>query len=120
MEGANSYPLPIKNMVSCRIGGAKVLLAGVFIWSLGTLIAPPCAKLGAHTWYRSPDAAMLWIECGWSRPWAPGQGVARERALCVMRAAGILALCASRVLVGLGEGLAPSAATSVLAATIPE
>mmetsp|Transcript_20703 Transcript_20703/g.62399 ORF Transcript_20703/g.62399 Transcript_20703/m.62399 type:complete len:551 (+) Transcript_20703:239-1891(+) len=64
--------------VSTKIGGAKVLLAGVFLWSLGTLVAPPCAKLG------------------------------------------ILALCASRVLVGLGEGLAPSAATSVLAATIPE
>lgn len=64
--------------ISTRVGGAKVLMAGVLVWSLGTLIAPPCAKLG------------------------------------------ILALCASRMLVGLGEGLAPSAATSVLAATIPE
>lgn len=64
--------------ISTRIGGAKVLMAGVLIWSLGTLIAPPCAKLS------------------------------------------ITALCASRMLVGLGEGLAPSAATTVLATTIPE
>lgn len=30
----------------CRLGGAKVLLAGVAIWSLGTLLAPPAAKMG--------------------------------------------------------------------------
>ena len=29
-------------------------------------------------------------------------------------------LCASRVLVGLGEGVAPSSATTLLANTIPE
>lgn len=33
--------------------------------------------------------------------------------------AGILSLCASRVLVGLGEGVAPSAATTVLARLMP-
>lgn len=60
-----------------RIGGAKVLMAGVALWSFGTLIAPPAAHLG------------LW------------------------------ALCSSRVLVGLGEGFAPSAATSVLARQVP-
>jgi len=64
--------------VSTRLGGAKVLFAGVFLWSLGTLIAPPAAHAG------------LW------------------------------ALCASRVFVGLGEGLAPSSATNVLARIIPE
>ncbi|KIZ04724.1 putative anion transporter 6 [Monoraphidium neglectum] len=63
--------------ISTRIGGAKVLMAGVALWSFGTLIAPPAAHLG------------LW------------------------------ALCASRVLVGLGEGFAPSAATSVLARQVP-
>jgi ACS family sodium-dependent inorganic phosphate cotransporter len=52
-------------------------MAGVALWSFGTLIAPPAAHLG------------LW------------------------------ALCASRVLVGLGEGFAPSAATSVLARQVP-
>jgi hypothetical protein len=30
----------------CRIGGAKVLMAGVALWSFGTLIAPPAAHLG--------------------------------------------------------------------------
>ena len=34
--------------------------------------------------------------------------------------AGILALSATRVLVGLGEGFAPSAATNVLARLVPE
>ena len=63
--------------IATKIGGAKVLMAGVALWSFGTLIAPPAAKLG------------------------------------------ILALCATRVLVGLGEGFAPSAATAVLAKTIP-
>jgi hypothetical protein len=29
-----------------RIGGAKVLMAGVALWSFGTLIAPPAAHLG--------------------------------------------------------------------------
>jgi ACS family sodium-dependent inorganic phosphate cotransporter len=63
--------------VPLQIGGAKVLAAGVALWSFGTLIAPPAAQ------------------------------------------AGILALCASRVLVGLGEGVAPSAATTVLARLMP-
>ena len=52
-----------------------VLLAGVAVWSLGTLVAPPAARLS------------------------------------------LLALCASRVLVGLGEGLAPSSATNVMSYT---
>ena len=48
------------------------------LWSLGTLLAPPAARIS------------------------------------------LLALCASRVVVGLGEGLAPSSATNVLARIIPE
>jgi MFS transporter, ACS family, solute carrier family 17 (sodium-dependent inorganic phosphate cotransporter), other len=64
--------------VSTSIGGAKVLMAGVALWSLGTLIAPPAAHMG------------------------------------------LVALCATRVFVGLGEGLAPSSATNVLARVIPE
>lgn len=55
-----------------------MLLAGVFLWSLGTLVAPPAAKMG------------------------------------------LLALCATRVFVGLGEGLAPSSATNVMAKIVPE
>lgn len=63
--------------ISTKIGGAKVLAAGVALWSLGTLIAPPAAQ------------------------------------------SSLMALCASRVIVGLGEGVAPSAATSVLAKIMP-
>uniref|UniRef100_A0A7R9YQ47 Major facilitator superfamily (MFS) profile domain-containing protein n=1 Tax=Chlamydomonas euryale TaxID=1486919 RepID=A0A7R9YQ47_9CHLO len=63
--------------ISTKIGGAKVLSAGVALWSVGTLLAPPCAQMS------------------------------------------LLALCASRVLVGLGEGVAPSSATSILAKTMP-
>lgn len=61
-----------------RLGGARVLSAGVGLWSLGTLIAPPAAKTS------------------------------------------LLALCASRVFVGLGEGLAPSSATGIMAKIVPE
>ncbi|KAL4421693.1 hypothetical protein ABPG77_010637 [Micractinium sp. CCAP 211/92] len=64
--------------VSTSIGGARVLFAGVALWSLGTLIAPPAAKMG------------------------------------------LLALCATRLFVGLGEGLAPSSATNVMARIVPE
>lgn len=64
--------------VSTSIGGSRVLLAGVALWSLGTLIAPPAAKLS------------------------------------------LIALCATRVFVGLGEGLAPSSATNVMARLVPE
>lgn len=64
--------------ISTSIGGAKVLVAGVALWSIGTLIAPPAAHLS------------------------------------------LIALCASRVFVGLGEGLAPSSATNVMARLIPE
>lgn len=64
--------------VSTRLGGAKVLFAGVALWSLGTLLAPPAARVS------------------------------------------LFALCVSRVIVGLGEGLAPSSATNVLARIIPE
>ena len=55
-----------------------MLSAGVGLWSLGTLIAPPAAKMS------------------------------------------LLALCASRVFVGLGEGLAPSSATGIMAKIVPE
>ena len=55
-----------------------MLSAGVGLWSLGTLIAPPAAKMS------------------------------------------LLALCASRVFVGLGEGLAPSSATGIMAKLVPE
>lgn len=65
-------------IISTRIGGAKVLLAGVALWSLGTLVAPTAAH------------------------------------------AGLIALCITRAVVGLGEGLAPSSATNVLARLIPE
>ncbi|CAG9461515.1 unnamed protein product [Pedinophyceae sp. YPF-701] len=61
-----------------KIGGIKVLLAGVVLWSLGTAVAPPLAKMG-----------ILW-------------------------------LCASRFFVGLGEGLAPSSVTSVMANKVPQ
>jgi ACS family sodium-dependent inorganic phosphate cotransporter len=64
--------------VSTKIGGARVLTAGVVLWSLGTLVAPPLAHMS------------------------------------------LLALCVSRVIVGLGEGLAPSSATNVMARLIPE
>eukprot|EP00873_Tetraselmis_striata_P040668 jgi/Tetstr1/460932/TSEL_006084.t1 len=63
--------------LATRLGGATVLLAGVALWSFGTMIAPPASQYG------------------------------------------LVALCATRVLVGLGEGLAPSAVTNVLANTIP-
>jgi MFS family permease len=63
--------------ISTKIGGAKVLAAGVALWSFGTLIAPPAAQTS------------------------------------------LVALCATRVLVGLGEGFAPSAATAVLAKLVP-
>lgn len=64
--------------ISTSIGGARVLAAGVALWSIGTLIAPPAAHYS------------------------------------------LLALCASRVFVGLGEGLAPSSATNVMARLVPE
>lgn len=64
--------------ISTSIGGARVLAAGVALWSLGTLFAPPAAHFS------------------------------------------LLALCASRVFVGLGEGLAPSSATNVMARLVPE
>jgi len=64
--------------ISTSIGGARVLMAGVALWSLGTLIAPPAAHMS------------------------------------------LVALCATRVFVGLGEGLAPSSATNVMARLVPE
>ena len=74
-----ALPCPLSPCLPCRsIGGARVLFAGVALWSLGTLVAPPAAKLG------------------------------------------LVALCATRLFVGLGEGLAPSSATNVMARIIPE
>lgn len=64
--------------VSTSIGGARVLAAGVALWSVGTFFAPPAAQLS------------------------------------------LVALCATRVFVGLGEGLAPSSATNVMARLVPE
>ncbi|KAH7618661.1 putative anion transporter 6, chloroplastic [Nannochloris sp. 'desiccata'] len=64
--------------ISTSIGGARVLMAGVALWSIGTLIAPPAAHFS------------------------------------------LVALCATRVFVGLGEGLAPSSATNVMARLVPE
>jgi len=61
-----------------KYGGTRVLLAGVVLWSLGTLVAPPAANLG------------------------------------------ILALCMTRLFVGLGEGLAPSSVTNIMAGKIPD
>jgi ACS family sodium-dependent inorganic phosphate cotransporter len=63
--------------VASRLGGARVLGAGVLLWSVGTLLAPPAAT------------------------------------------AGLTALCCSRLLVGLGEGVAPSAATQLIVAFVP-
>ena len=60
-----------------KIGGARVLLAGVALWSVGTLVAPPAAQMS------------------------------------------LMALCITRMIVGLGEGVAPSAATSLLAKMMP-
>lgn len=71
-------PNPPAPRLRRSIGGARVLMAGVALWSLGTLVAPPAAHMG------------LW------------------------------ALCATRVLVGLGEGLAPSSATNVMGRLVPE
>ncbi|KAG1653261.1 hypothetical protein FOA52_004275 [Chlamydomonas sp. UWO 241] len=62
--------------ISTTIGGSKVLMAGVGLWSIGTLLAPAAAEMS------------------------------------------LMVLCASRVIVGLGEGVAPSAATSILAKTM--
>lgn len=130
----------------CRIGGAKVLLAGVFLWSLGTLVAPPCAKLGVFM-QQAVNLRLCTVSLPPSAGWCGQHPVSaainrtgdhqrlsgcpgllescttwlnRSKHELSCFTAGILALCASRVLVGLGEGLAPSAATSVLAATIPE
>ena len=64
--------------ISTSIGGARVLAVGVFLWSIGTLVAPPAAKFS------------------------------------------LVALCATRLFVGLGEGLAPSSATNVMARLVPE
>ncbi len=63
--------------ISTKIGGARVLAAGVALWSVATLVAPPAAQLS------------------------------------------LLALCFTRMVVGLGEGVAPSAATSLLAKMMP-
>lgn len=35
----------INPAVTGRVGGAKVLLAGVILWSIGTLAAPPLAHI---------------------------------------------------------------------------
>jgi hypothetical protein len=40
-----SHP-PRTRLPTYRVGGAKVLMAGVALWSFGTLIAPPAAQLG--------------------------------------------------------------------------
>jgi len=63
--------------LAARLGGARVLAAGVALWSLGTALGPPAVALA------------------------------------------LPALCASRLLVGLGEGLAPSAATALLVQFVP-
>ena len=99
--------------ISTKVGGARVLLAGVAIWSVGTLLAPPAAKMGEHTpcgrGFQLPACHLIPV----LRPMRSGL------MLCATHA-GILALSATRVLVGLGEGFAPSAATNVLARLVPE
>jgi MFS transporter, ACS family, solute carrier family 17 (sodium-dependent inorganic phosphate cotransporter), other len=98
--------------ISTKVGGARVLLAGVAIWSVGTLLAPPAAKMGEHpTWRSWPGPAHYPTPS--LRPKESGTML---RPMCT----GILALSATRVLVGLGEGFAPSAATNVLARLVPE
>ena len=64
--------------IANKLGGGKVLLTGVAIWSFGTMLAPPAAY------------STLW------------------------------GLCLTRVLVGLGEGLAPAAAVGLMAECIPQ
>ena len=63
--------------LASKLGGARVLTAGVALWSLGTLLGPPAAAVALPV------------------------------------------LCASRLLVGLGEGVAPSAATALLVQFVP-
>ena len=43
-----------------RIGGAKVLLAGVALWSLGTLLAPPAAKISLLALCASRVFVSVW------------------------------------------------------------
>lgn len=43
---ASQYGAGLNETCCDRIGGARVLLAGVALWSLGTLMAPPCAHAG--------------------------------------------------------------------------
>ena len=43
MQPPDSHQISYLNM--CRIGGARVLMVGVVLWSLGTLVAPPAAKI---------------------------------------------------------------------------
>ena len=63
--------------LAAKYGGKVVLGTGVFLWSLGTLIAPLAAKVALPL------------------------------------------LCFSRLLVGLGEGVAPPAATGMMAKWVP-
>ena len=47
-------------LTMCRIGGAKVLLVGVALWSLGTLVAPPAAKISLLALCASRVFVSVW------------------------------------------------------------
>lgn len=79
--------------LSTRIGGARILFAGVLLWSLGTLIAPPAA----HNSLIALCATRVFV-----------------------RAALTLQLDTCMAQVGLGEGLAPSSVTNIMAQLVPE
>ena len=77
----------------CRVGGEKVLLVGVALWSLGTFLAPSAAHIGFLTLCASRVLVHLTVQKVRSSV-LDGQ-------------------------VGLAEGLAPSAATCVLSKQVP-
>lgn len=49
--------------LSTKIGGAKVLLGGVLLWSLGTFLAPAAAHVGFYTLCISRVAVIFFIFC---------------------------------------------------------
>ena len=63
-------PCPAHGLQTCRLGGAKVLLAGVALWSVGTLFAPPAAHISlfalcaTRAFVRPGCSALtLWAAC---------------------------------------------------------
>ncbi len=159
---------------ACRVGGAKVLLLGVLLWSIGTLAAPPLAHISlfalcasrvfvsiftalqcsvfgrpghllahgmlnceatslAHAWSGSTPLQLQYLlsslHLGVSffsciccpehmhRPTCKDLCRNEMQSLPDMHA---ITRCLLGTQVGLGEGLAPSSATNVMARLIPE